>query len=85
MDDFEQVLASHDPLPVIARIELCGATDLHHRLVSDPEHIKQFDSIHGSGIFWRPGVDRKDCGGHHRSLTGYGGCGALEGVVPCGP
>ena len=40
-DDFEQVLASHDPLPVIARIELCGATDLHHRLVSDPEHIKQ--------------------------------------------
>jgi len=40
-DDFEQVLGSHDPLPVIARIELCGSTDLHHRLVSDPEHIKQ--------------------------------------------
>jgi len=40
-DDFEQVLGSHDPLPVIARIELCGATDLHHRLVSDPQHIKQ--------------------------------------------
>ena len=40
-DAFEQTLDRHDPLPVIARIEFCGPSDLHHRLVSDPEHIKQ--------------------------------------------
>ena len=40
-EDFEQVLGRHDPLPVIARVELRGPTELHHRLMSDPEYTKQ--------------------------------------------
>ena len=40
-DAFEKALDRHDPLPVIARIELRGSTDLHPHLVSDPDHIKQ--------------------------------------------
>jgi DNA repair exonuclease SbcCD nuclease subunit len=40
-DAFEQALDLHAPLPVIARIELRGTTDLHHRLIADPDHIKQ--------------------------------------------
>jgi DNA repair exonuclease SbcCD nuclease subunit len=38
---FAKTLDGHAPLPVIARIELCGSTDLHHCLIADPEHAKQ--------------------------------------------
>ena len=40
-DAFEPVVDRHDPLPVIARVALCGSTALHPRLISDPEHVKQ--------------------------------------------
>ena len=31
----------HEPLPVIVRVEFSGQTDLHQRLFSDLEHLKQ--------------------------------------------
>jgi hypothetical protein len=40
-ETLQRKMALHDPLPVIARVECVGQTDLHHRLVSDPEHLKQ--------------------------------------------
>ncbi len=36
-----EMLDRHDPKPVVARVELRGATDLHARIAADPEHLKE--------------------------------------------
>ncbi len=37
----EALLEQHDPKPVVARVLFTGATDLHSRLMADPEQIKE--------------------------------------------
>ncbi|BBO81718.1 metallophosphoesterase [Desulfosarcina ovata subsp. sediminis] len=40
-EEFEKTVARNEPLPVIARIELAGRTELHTRILADVEYIKQ--------------------------------------------
>lgn len=37
----EEVIEQHDPKPVVARMILNGQTDLHAKILADPEHIKE--------------------------------------------
>lgn len=38
---FEKEIDRHDPKPVVARVEFTGQTDLHARIASDPEYIRE--------------------------------------------
>lgn len=38
---FEAVIDRHEPKPVVARVEFSGRTDLHARIASDPEHLRE--------------------------------------------
>ncbi|MFO7714403.1 exonuclease SbcCD subunit D [Desulfosarcina sp.] len=37
----ETKIDQHDPLPVIARVDVVGETTLHPRIAADPEHLKE--------------------------------------------
>lgn len=45
LDRFKACLGAeierHAPLPVVARVEFTGETDLHQELTADPEHVKE--------------------------------------------
>ncbi len=40
-DAFQPKIDSHQPLPVIARVEFVGEIKIHTRLVSDPDYLKE--------------------------------------------
>ena len=40
-DACQTLIEPHEPMPVIVRVIFSGASDLHHRFIADPEHLRQ--------------------------------------------